>query len=65
MRLIYNERDDNYLYPAPKNQPQTPREAEFSFSLDESLNLLNDTWLPVPFSALIHHVHFLKALITG
>ncbi|WP_109399143.1 virulence factor SrfB [Proteus sp. TJ1640] len=49
MRLIYNERDDNYLYPAPKNQPQTPREAEFSFSLEESLNLLNDTWLPVPF----------------
>ncbi|MEI9696527.1 virulence factor SrfB [Moellerella wisconsensis] len=49
MRLIYNERDNNYLYPAPENSKAVECDSELSFSLEQSLKLLNNVWLPVPF----------------
>ncbi|MEQ4694523.1 virulence factor SrfB [Providencia manganoxydans] len=49
LRLIYDERSDKFFFPAPKNSMPTASEPEFSFSIEESLKLLNDIWIPLPF----------------
>ena len=49
MRLLFNERDGKYTYPVPDNMPAVEREAEYSFANEQSLQLLNNVWLPLPF----------------
>ncbi|MFZ4833141.1 virulence factor SrfB [Rouxiella sp. Mn2063] len=49
IRLLYNERDDNYILPAAAGTPPKVCKPEFSIPLDQSLKLLDGVWLPLPF----------------
>lgn len=49
LRLIYDERNDHFVFPSPGNSAPVVTEPEFSCSPEESLKLLNDIWLPLPF----------------
>lgn len=45
IRLVYDERKDDYVQPGTDKVTQ----GQISFSLDESVNLLEGIWLPLPF----------------
>ena len=49
LRLNYNETNGKYFLPQPPGQPAETVRPEFSFPLEQSLQLLNQVWLPVPF----------------
>ena len=45
-RLEYDDRADRYVHPANPQQSVKPK---FSVGVDESLRLLNECWLPLPY----------------
>lgn len=49
LRLIYNDRDDNFLIPAAKDELPRTAEPQYSLSIDESLRLYEGVWLPLPY----------------
>jgi len=49
IRLLYNERDDNYLLPAAAGTLPKVAKPELSIPLEQSLKLLEGIWLPLPF----------------
>ncbi|OTA20373.1 virulence factor SrfB [Xenorhabdus beddingii] len=49
IRLIYNERDNNFLVPSAPGNPAFAAESDYSLSLVKSLELYHDIWLPLPF----------------
>lgn len=49
LRLILNEENGKYLLPAPMGTAPEVVRPESSFSLGESLLLLSNVWLPLPF----------------
>ncbi|AHG22453.1 virulence factor SrfB [Chania multitudinisentens RB-25] len=48
LRLIYSEARGKYLLPQATEEPEVVR-PEFSLPLEQSLRLLNQVWLPLPF----------------
>lgn len=49
LRLLLNEDDGKYLLPAAAGVAPEVVRPESSFSLQQSLSLLNNVWLPLPF----------------
>ena len=49
LRLTYNEQTGKYLLPGPAGTAPEVVKPEFSFSLQQSLTLLDKLWLPLPF----------------
>ncbi|WP_337261994.1 MULTISPECIES: virulence factor SrfB [unclassified Serratia (in: enterobacteria)] len=49
LRLNYNAANGKYWLPQAADQPPEMVRPEFSFPLEQSLRLLNQTWLPLPF----------------
>lgn len=49
LRLIYNEANGKYWLPQAADEPPEMVRPEFSFPLEQSLRLLNQVWLPLPF----------------
>lgn len=58
LRLLHNAESDTYWLPAPAGTPPERVKPESSISLEQSLQLLNGIWLPLPFSVLIRRVRF-------
>ncbi len=49
LRLDYNQNHDRYFLPVAPGEPPEMVRPEFSFPLEQSLRLLNQVWLPLPF----------------
>lgn len=49
LRLEYNQTRDKYFLPVAPGEPPEMVRPEFSFPLEQSLRLLNQLWLPLPF----------------
>ncbi|KAA0262954.1 virulence factor SrfB [Hafnia alvei] len=49
LRLLHNAESDTYWLPAPAGTPPERVKPESSISLEQSLQLLNGIWLPLPF----------------
>ncbi|CAG75119.1 putative virulence effector protein [Pectobacterium atrosepticum SCRI1043] len=49
LHLLYDEHTDKYLLPSATGMPPEVVKPELSASLDQSLKLLENIWLPLPF----------------
>ncbi|CBJ80288.1 putative virulence effector protein, SfrB [Xenorhabdus bovienii str. Jollieti] len=49
IRLVYNERDENFLVPSASGSSAFAADSDYSLVLEKSLEIYNDIWLPLPF----------------